>query len=120
MHVKPARYQDQRCLHFITFSCYQRLPLLDKCAAKQTFERELERVRVWYGPLRHGLRRNARARAPANQRTATLEIRGDTDAQADHLTKAARQTSPALLAGPLLRFSCLERGETHREAAPET
>src|SRR5438067_10759716 len=41
-------------LHHV--SCYQRLPLLDKCAAKQTFERELERVRVWYGPLRHGLR----------------------------------------------------------------
>ncbi len=48
MHVKPIRYQDQRCLHFITFSCYHRLPLLDTCAAKQTFERELERVRVWY------------------------------------------------------------------------
>jgi REP element-mobilizing transposase RayT len=49
MHVKPVRYQDQRCLHFITFSCYHRLPLLDTCAAKQTFERELERVRAWYG-----------------------------------------------------------------------
>jgi putative transposase len=49
MHVKPVRYQDQRCLHFITSSCYHRLPLLDTCAAKQTFERELERVRAWYG-----------------------------------------------------------------------
>jgi REP element-mobilizing transposase RayT len=49
MHVKPIRYQDQRCLHFITFSCYRRLPLLDSSAAKQTFELTLERVRVWYG-----------------------------------------------------------------------
>ena len=49
MHVKPVRYQDQRCPHFITFSCYHRRPLLDTCAAKQTFERELERVRAWYG-----------------------------------------------------------------------
>jgi putative transposase len=49
MHVKPVRYQDQRSLHFITFSCYHRLRLLDTCAAKQTFERELERVRAWYG-----------------------------------------------------------------------
>ena len=48
MNVKPVRYQDQRCLHFITFSCYHR-PLLNTLAAKRTFERELERVRVWYG-----------------------------------------------------------------------
>src|ERR1700719_3891402 len=27
MHVKPVRYQNQRCLHFITFSCYHRTPL---------------------------------------------------------------------------------------------
>src|ERR1700683_2831512 len=49
MHVKPVRYQDQGCLHFITFSCYRRMRLLDSSAAKQTFERTLERVRVWYG-----------------------------------------------------------------------
>ena len=49
MHVKPVRYQDQRCLHFITFSCYRRMRLLDWPAAKGTFERTLERVRVWYG-----------------------------------------------------------------------
>ena len=49
MHIKPVRYQNQRCLHFITFSCYHRMPLLDTPPAKQTFERELERVRVWYG-----------------------------------------------------------------------
>ena len=49
MHVKPVRYQSQGCLHFITFSCYHRMLLLDASAAKQTFERELERVRAWYG-----------------------------------------------------------------------
>ena len=49
MHVKPVRYQDQGCLHFITFSCYRRMRLLDSPAAKQTFEQTLERVRVWYG-----------------------------------------------------------------------
>jgi hypothetical protein len=42
MHVKPVRYQNQRCLHFITFSCYQRMPLFDPLAAKQTFEAKLE------------------------------------------------------------------------------
>src|SRR4051812_25409465 len=68
--------------------------------------------------LHHRLCRDAGARAPADQRTRTLEIvRRDTDAQADHVTKAACETSPALLAGPLLRFSRMERSETHREAA---
>jgi putative transposase len=49
MGPKPKRYQHQRCLHFITFSCYHRMPLLDSVAARETFERELERVRRWYG-----------------------------------------------------------------------
>ncbi len=49
MHVKPVRYQNQGCLHFITFSCYRRVPLLDSLMAKETFERTLERVRAWYG-----------------------------------------------------------------------
>ena len=49
MHVKPTRYQKQGCLHFITFSCFRRMALLDSWAGKQTFERTLERVRVWYG-----------------------------------------------------------------------
>ncbi|HUO25357.1 MAG TPA: hypothetical protein VMU61_06795 [Candidatus Aquilonibacter sp.] len=49
MHVKPVRFQDQRCLHFITFRCYRRMPLRDSRAAKETFERTLERIRSWYG-----------------------------------------------------------------------
>jgi len=49
MPPKPVRYQNQRCLHFITFSCYQRMPLLDSIEARETFEHELERVRRWYG-----------------------------------------------------------------------
>lgn len=49
MHQKPTRYQHQRCLHFITFSCYQRMRLLDSPAERDAFEVELERVRNWYG-----------------------------------------------------------------------
>jgi putative transposase len=49
MRVKPIRYQNQRCLHFITFSCYRRMKLLDGAEARDLFERELERVRLWYG-----------------------------------------------------------------------
>jgi putative transposase len=43
------RYQQSRCLHFLTFSCYRREPLLDTASARDTFEAELERVRRWYG-----------------------------------------------------------------------
>lgn len=47
--VKPIRYQHQGCLHFVTFSCYRRMKLLDSPATRQVFEQELERVRRWYG-----------------------------------------------------------------------
>ena len=49
MPQKPTRYQHQRCLHFITFSCYRRLQYLASPKARETFEAELERVRLWYG-----------------------------------------------------------------------
>ncbi len=43
------RYQQARDLHFITFSCYRRQPLLATPRAKRLFEQTLERVRCWYG-----------------------------------------------------------------------
>ena len=46
---KPKCYQNQRCLHCITFSCYQRTKLLDSVAALEMLERQLERVGQWYG-----------------------------------------------------------------------
>jgi putative transposase len=42
------RFQQARCLHFITFSCYRRQPLLDP-PTRRLLERALERVRVKYG-----------------------------------------------------------------------
>ncbi len=49
MAPKPKRYQHQHCLHFITFSCYQRRRLLDLAAAREAFEDQLEKVRRWCG-----------------------------------------------------------------------
>ena len=43
------RYQQEGHDHFITFSCYRRLPLLDNNQARTTFETTLEQLR-----LRHG------------------------------------------------------------------
>ena len=43
------RYQEARCLHFITFSCHNREPLLGTPEARDVFQRTLETVRRWYG-----------------------------------------------------------------------
>jgi putative transposase len=43
------RYQQTRQLHFVTFSCYQRKPLLAHPQARDVFVHTLETVRRWYG-----------------------------------------------------------------------
>ncbi|MFZ0311201.1 MAG: transposase [Candidatus Korobacteraceae bacterium] len=43
------RYQQARDLHFVTFSCYRRLPLLQSAGAKRRFELALEQTRPQYG-----------------------------------------------------------------------
>jgi putative transposase len=41
------RFQEARDLHFITFSCYRRAPLLGAAATLDLFEQILEPVRQW-------------------------------------------------------------------------
>lgn len=43
-----VRYQKCGVLHFLTFSCYRRKPLLDSATAYRAFELEFERVRQRY------------------------------------------------------------------------
>ena len=43
------RFQHAEHLHYITFTCYHRAPRLSSPAARELFERTLERVRRWYG-----------------------------------------------------------------------
>jgi len=43
------RYQQTRQLHFVTFSCYHRNPLLAAPQARDRFVQTLETVRRWYG-----------------------------------------------------------------------
>ena len=42
------RYQRTGDLHFVTFSCYRRAPLLSDPLTRDTFVATLERVRGWY------------------------------------------------------------------------
>lgn len=49
MPTRLKRYQQTGDIHFITFSCYRRAPLLETQQARNTFVITLERVRRWYG-----------------------------------------------------------------------
>ena len=44
-----VRHHESGEFHFLTFSCYRRLPLLNSHAAYSIFEQELETVRSRYG-----------------------------------------------------------------------
>jgi putative transposase len=43
------RYQEARCLHFLTFSCQHRDPLLGTPRSRDRFLQTLEKARHWYG-----------------------------------------------------------------------
>src|SRR5438093_2582548 len=43
------RFQQARCVHFLTISCYRRAPLLGTPRSRDIFEQTLERTRHWYG-----------------------------------------------------------------------
>ena len=43
------RFQEAGCLHFVTFSCYQRSPRLGTPSARDVFEQTFEQARRWYG-----------------------------------------------------------------------
>src|ERR1019366_1509927 len=43
------RFQEARGLHFVTFSCYPRAPLLGTAQARDIFEQTFEQTRQWYG-----------------------------------------------------------------------
>jgi len=43
------RFQEARCLHFVTFSCFGRAPLLGTARARDIFEQTFEQTRQWYG-----------------------------------------------------------------------
>jgi putative transposase len=43
------RYQQSRDLHFITFTCCRRQPLLARASAKGLFQQALQQTRRQYG-----------------------------------------------------------------------
>ena len=48
MPARLVRFQKAGCFHFITFSCFQRKPLLARAGGYRIFEYELEKTRRKY------------------------------------------------------------------------
>ena len=48
-HGASSAFKEARCLHFVTFSCYRRAPLLGTARARDIFEQTSEQTRRWYG-----------------------------------------------------------------------
>jgi len=112
------RFQEARCLHFITFSCKHRAPRLNTPRSRDIFEQTLERARQWYGFYVAGY-----VVMPEHVHLLITEPERANVSLALQMLKqnVARQLRDpeggSFWEGPLLRFQCLERRQTHRKAA---
>jgi REP element-mobilizing transposase RayT len=98
------RNQQTRDLHFITFSCYHRQPLLASASAKGLFQQALGQTRRQYGfwvsgyvvmPEHVHLLLSAPGTCGSKRRLASVEAVGGPPAD---------RRPPAFLADALLRF----------------
>src|SRR5690348_12726064 len=99
------RFQKSEALHFITFSCFHRLPLLTTLESKDTFLAELENTRA-----RHQARIYAYVLMPEHVHLLINEPPSIVLAQ---LLKALKQTTSRRLRGD--RMDDLALTPTHRD-----
>ncbi len=90
------RFQQAQSLHFITFSCFHRLALLQAPGAKETFEAVLEEVRA-----RHSARVYAYVLMPEH---VHLLINEPPQIQLAQFLKAVKQVTSRKLRGPRGKF----------------
>ncbi len=114
------RYQQSRGLHFLTFSCYRRLPFLVSPRARDRFERALEQARVRYGFYVAGY-----VVMPEHIHLLLTEPeRGNLASAVQAIKQSVSRKLIArprpLLAGSLLRLQCVHGEEAHREAEVHT
>ena len=116
------RYQQAHDLHFITFSCYRRQPLLATATARRVVEQTLEQVRRWYGLLVTGyviIAEHVHLLVSEPERSTlavALQMLKQITAQKLSPTLSPKTgdkggAPPALLAGALLRFQCMDAEE---------
>src|SRR5712692_2453599 len=110
------RYQQAHDLHFVTFSCYRRQPLLAPAQAKSLFQSALERTRLGYRfyvvgyvvmPEHVHLLVSEPQRSTLCERSASYEAVGG---------PKTHWPPRALLAGTLLRLQRMDGEEVDREA----
>jgi REP element-mobilizing transposase RayT len=128
------RYYGKGHLHFVTFSCYRRLPLLRNARARDIVVRELARVRdelgfplagyvvmpehvhLLLGEPKDGtpstVLHRLKLRAARKLRKRLGRVSRETNALA---FRRAWATVAILLAGTVLRLQCLEREEVSRK-----
>ena len=107
------RYQNSGTLHFVTFSCYRRQPLLSKPGAAHMFEQALEIARLKYGFFVFGY-----VVMPEHVHLLVSEPERDTLATAIKATVGRATTGQdrrTFLAATLLRFQRRHSTEARRE-----
>ena len=111
------RFQEARCLHFLTFSCYNRAPRLG-APQYHVFEQTFEETRKWYGFYVAGyvvmpehvhllMSEPERAKLSIALQMLNRTWRG----------ASTRAGGRSILATALLRFQLVERGQAGREVA---
>ena len=102
------RLQEARCLHFLTFSCYGRAPLLGTARARDIFEQTFEQTRQWYGfyvsgyvvmPEHVHLLMSEPERAKLSVALQMLK---------QNVARRSRSPGRCVVAGALLRLQCSE------------
>jgi len=97
-----VRYQQCGCFHFLTFSCYRRLPYLGTETARSLFERSLETIRLRYDFVVCGYVVMPGARSSAGQRTeGGVAQQGYSSIEA---VRVGSESGTPVLASALLRF----------------
>jgi REP element-mobilizing transposase RayT len=109
------RFQQARCLHFVTFSCYGRAQLLGADRARDIFEQTFEQTRQWYGFYVSGY-----VVMPEHVHLLMSELeafRRTSNAQAKCGAALALARRRSAVAAAILRLQCFEQCETDREVA---
>src|SRR5216684_749457 len=104
------RFQEARCLHFVTFSCFwTRSPSWHSASPRHLRANfRADAAMVWI--LRLWIRGHARTRSFAVKRTGTGQaFRGAPNAQAECGATLALAGGRSVVAAAILRLQCVER-----------
>src|SRR5580698_7966437 len=111
------RFYGRNDLHFVTFSCYHRVPLLGSPSNRTCFVEMLDTTRHYHGFLLLGyVVMPEHVHLLISEPTLGTPVANSSGPQAESIRKTSGDTHQfGLLAAALLRFQYLEFGKTGRE-----